>query len=65
MKKNGFKYGILLLVLLMAAVAFAVSAGAASYSTVVFLKGGGVGDGSSPEQACGTYTDASEALDLS
>ena len=65
MKKNRFKYGILLLVLLMAAVAFAVSAGAASYSTVVFLKGGGVGDGSSPEQACGTYTDAFEALDLS
>ena len=32
---------------------------------VVYLKDGGVGDGSSPEQACGTYTDAFEALDLS
>ncbi len=31
---------------------------------VVYLKSGGTGDGSSAEYACGTYTDAFEALDL-
>lgn len=65
MKRKGLRFGMLLMLVTVTVIMLTVAAGAVSYSTVAFLKGGGVGDGSTPEKACGTYTDAFEALDLS
>ena len=58
MKKLGFLFLFSLLLLLCALPASAAGA------EVVYLKNGGTGDGSSPEQALGSMKDAYAALDL-
>ena len=44
---------------------FSLTSAAAGSETVVYLKTGGTGDGSSPDQAVGTLTNAYQTLDLS
>ena len=54
-----------LLLTALLAMALLVSVGAAGDKTVVYLKDGGAGDGSSADAAVGTLMDAYNALDLS
>ena len=54
-----------LLLTALLAVSLFVTAGAAGDKTVVYLKDGGTGDGSTADAAVGTMTDAYAALDLS
>ena len=53
-----------LMIALLAVSLFAMAASAATYSDVVYLKGGASGNGTSEADAVGTWQDAFEALDL-
>ncbi len=58
------RFGIIIVLTLLFAVLFALSACAARGNTVVYIKDGGTGDGSSPENATSSLTSAHKYLDL-